>query len=602
MTNTHDFVLSIRVRFTQTLSNLSMSCYNADMSQSPLPQKSNRKFNQRFKTFLELVGVNYHEYCNETFSTADGKSITLNEIDQTNVQDFAWAKFLAEKHALILINSNQDTLDSLTEFEMYQDGLFNQYLKTVGAKMAYYRDDIRSNDAGRFELAKDLQYFLRDVCGNISKYRSVLLPIYIETNDPATFLFGIYHQQKHQKGLPIAVTKKLRSLAKSIGLYVIPATGSFPKIQIKPLHVGDNSDGFTNGVLVDKHYVLETRNNQIIAELKAKKQAARKKEFDEYLQKAEPVTQNNDNFTPLTHGFKSGDKVQCFIFDTKYKLEVSSVNKDDGELLDDDELDEVNWLIKSNLMDDRQIQFQVLEAINERYEAWCDGTSHKKNLKREFKITTILIDIQQDNTNGKTTPIIAFAGEANCDEEHGLSVTFTNRKFSGVDSFMEFNYGETGGLDFKKWWEAHPLATIYPEHGITLIDNGYTDERNICLGCDIYLGNYKSAKRNLKKWLLNRNRPEDTFKWGPLSVKNHQLLIFEQQKGKALAECLDNHIQIDKADIVKSFALRKDYKINGCRTNHFVNLHFVLKDKRILILASYDNATVNFLIKEFGIK
>ena len=400
-------------------------------------------FAGKFKTFLELLGIDYNKYCNEIFETKDGKSLTLNDVNSSDVKNFDWANFLAAKHELILINSNQDTLDSLSEFESYKDGFLPRYLKqnTSLKVISYYRKDIRHNDFDRFKLAKDLKYFIRDVCGNISHLGSKLIPIYIETNDPNTFLFGIYDCIVRQ-GLDYDSTKRLRALAESIGLYVFPVSFAFPKTLRKPLSC---DDCYGDGVLIDKNYVSDCRNDGIILELADKKKAARAKQLEKYLSTKKPVNANNDNFVPITHGFRTDDEIECFIFGKKRKLKVASIHKDEGELLDDDEIAELNWLIKSNVMDDIELQFDVLEEINERYNQWCDNFSHKTNIEKEFNITTVLIDIQKDNPSksGEIDKIIAFCGDAECDVEHGLSVSFLNRKFVGVNDFYEFNYVQT---------------------------------------------------------------------------------------------------------------------------------------------------------------
>ena len=400
-------------------------------------------FEGKFKVFLELLGVDFTKYGSENFETKDGKSLTLSDVNSANINDFDWAEFLAAKHELILINSSQDTLDSLSEFESYKDGFIPNYLKqnTSLKVLSYYRKDIRHNDAERFRLAKDMKYFIRDVCGNISNSGSKLIPIYIETNDPNTFLFGIYDSIVRQ-GLDYDSTKRLRLLAESIGLYVFPVSFAFPQTLRKPLSC---DDCYGDGVLIDKNYVSDCRNNGIIKEITDKKKAARAKQLEKYLSAPKPIIENNDNFVPLSHGFKSDDEVECFIFGKKHKLRVSSVNKDEGELLDDDEIAEVNWLIKSNVMDDIELQFEVLDEINERYNQWCDNFSHKTNIEKEFNITSIMIDIQSSDTAnlGETAKIIAFCGDAECDVEHGLSVSFLNRKFVGVNSFYEFNYIQT---------------------------------------------------------------------------------------------------------------------------------------------------------------
>lgn len=561
-------------------------------------------FIEQFKAFLEILGIDHTKYAAEKFKTKDKRNLGLYDINSANIKDFSWAKFLAEKHELIWIDNKQDTLDSLTEFEKYKDGFIKKYLKENKLfKLGYYRDDIKHNDSERFEYAKDMKYFLRDICGIISCYRSTLVPIYIETDDPDVFLFGIYNNPKRE-GLDYVSTKNLRFLAESLGLYAFPAGGSFPETVRKTL---DHDDYKGNGILAQKNYMLETRNDKLIEELNEKKKAQRAKDLEEFLNKQEPEIQKNDNFVPITHGFKSEDEIECFIFGKKHKLRVASNNKEDGELLDDDEIGELNWAISNNIMDDKKVQFKVLEAINERYDmALGDGASHKTNLKREFDITTIMIDIQKDDMGdtGEVSKVIAFCGESKCDTEHGLSVSFADRKFAGVNSFMEFNYVETdNSFNYLKWKEENPLTGMVPKFSNVLIKSGFTDDRKVCFFSSIYYGEYSSIKNKLKKMVIPSKELKEKLVHHAVSVKGDKIFLFKVPYGKELADCLDEYTVISKDEIIDNFILEEDYKINDHQTNHFLNLHFVLKDNRILVLTSFgDDPIMKFLNDEFGVK
>ena len=392
-------------------------------------------FIDKFKLFIETLGIDYEKFAEEKFETKDKTYITLNDINASNIKNFDWANFLAKKHELILIDNNQETLESLTEFEKYKGGYIKKYLKENKLfKLGYYRDDIKTGDFERFEYAKDIRYFLADVCGNISCHRSTLSPIYIETENPDTFLFGIYINKKESGYTSI---NDLKSLANAIGLYVFVAGCDFPKTRKKTT---DNNFIEINEINVNKNYVQKTRNDKLITEIKENKKLARQKALEEFLNKQQPNMPSNDNFVPITHGFRCEDEIECYIYGEKHKIKVSSIHKTKGELLDKEEIDEVNWLATSNMMDNREIQFKVLEKINDIYDmALGEGVSKKTNLKREFTITTILIDTFANDNSQKADKIIAFCGEAKCDTEHGLSVSFANRKFAGVGSFMDFN-------------------------------------------------------------------------------------------------------------------------------------------------------------------
>lgn len=404
-----------------------------------LKEFSALSFNDQFKTFLKLIGVDVKKYEEETFSNKDGQKLTLSDINQANIKDFDWARFLAEKHELILIDANEDTLESLEKFEKYHDGFIKKYLRENKLfKLGYYREDMKVGDHERFEYAKDLKYFFRDICGKISCYRSSLVPMYIEMGDKNSFLFGIYTNPKRD-GLDYDTTLKLRMLAETIGLYSVPAGASFPKTIRKPLKFKD-SEG--DGVLVEKNYYLESRNNKIIEELKVKKKELRKKMFEAYKAKAEPVTQNNNGFKGLPKGTKNGDNVEIYYFGRKHQLVIESRQKDDGELLDEQEIEELNWLISSNILDDVDIQFKILEGINESYDRWSDSDRFRTNIEKELDLTAIAVDIFEFNKDGKkvVSKQVAFCGECKCDEEHGISIAFDSRKFAGVGDYMDWQY------------------------------------------------------------------------------------------------------------------------------------------------------------------
>jgi len=113
-------------------------------------------------------------------------------------------------------------------------------------------------------------------------------------------------------------------------------------------------------------------------------------------------------------------------------------NEGAGAPLNDKELEELNWLIESKLIESEEIKSVILKYVNLVTEDWDDDYYEGKItsiLPPEVEINDILIDIRD---TGET--IIAFCGECLCDEEHGISVTFLNRKFAGVGVYMDFEY------------------------------------------------------------------------------------------------------------------------------------------------------------------
>lgn len=385
----------------------------------PVKQKKEIPFEENFKNFLEILGIDYQKYAYEPFKTKDNQTLTLADINATNVLQFDWAKFLAQKQELVWIESHEDTLQSLEKFENFRGGLIKNNLKQRKRPFTYYRDDIKSLDAGRFEYAKNIDYFLDDVCSHTGAY---FCPVYIEVGGPDDFVFAIINNdlsEEDDKKL-----SKLIKLANKMGIYA-------KEVSCNMLNT-PNIPQDKKAIQIKKNYHLETRNNEIIKEIKIKRTEKQKKLFDTYLQNAEPVTLNNSKFKGVEKGFKCDDTVECCFFNKNHKLKVFCLNKDENQPLDKNEISLLNWFVSSNILDDKTTQFKALIEINQSYAEIFDNPKFRTNISKEVDITAIGIDF----------PYIAFCGEAKCNSEHGISLNFKDKQFIGVGNYMDWNYGE----------------------------------------------------------------------------------------------------------------------------------------------------------------
>lgn len=143
----------------------------------------------------------------------------------------------------------------------------------------------------------------------------------------------------------------------------------------------------------------------------------------------------------LVEGARPCDYLICSVMGKETKLSLFSSEKDDLEEFDDEEIEEINWLVSSNILDSKEVQGEILKAINEEYNSFENNFVERTSLKNEIEISSISVDISTRGVgdNAKKVKIVAFCGSAKCDEEHGISISFKNRKFASIQDEVDFN-------------------------------------------------------------------------------------------------------------------------------------------------------------------
>ncbi len=110
-------------------------------------------------------------------------------------------------------------------------------------------------------------------------------------------------------------------------------------------------------------------------------------------------------------------------------------DKKDNTKLNESELQELNWLIQSNIINSEKVKNLFLQYVNHRIELWGGD---------EDKVTSImppvveLNEIVIDSSDFAEDKVIAFCGETTCDSEHGIAITFVNHEIDGLGDYMSF--------------------------------------------------------------------------------------------------------------------------------------------------------------------
>lgn len=209
---------------------------------------------KKFKIFLKQIDIDFDQYANCTIVDKSGNKYLFSQIDKEKIKSLDWAYFLAQKNEIILIDNNQDTLDSIEVFEQYKNGRFKKLGK-------YYNEDIKKFNALRFEYAKSICYLIRDMCDEIQRRSKDIYPLYIEDGSADNFLICMFKQDKK-----LAFSKFMK-LTKKLGLNVIYyCTQLFTR---KSLEESNNKNCYS-----------EERNVELITELKAKQNEKRKEQMN----------------------------------------------------------------------------------------------------------------------------------------------------------------------------------------------------------------------------------------------------------------------------------------------------------------------------------
>ena len=272
----------------------------------------------------------------------------------------------------------------------------------------------------------------------------------------------------------------------------------------------------------------------------------------------------NENINSyINYNFKSGDKFLYKIFKNLVNIKIYSTYKNDGEPLSNEEVDEVNWLLTNNLLDNKSIQNKVLKYINKKYKNFEDNFKEKSSLQNEISIHSIVVCIDKDDLGdtGDVSKIVAFCGEASCDIEHGISISFKNKKYMSTQPETEYNYDPNPSFNYLKWKEENPLMGMVPKYANILIKNGFTDKKNICFFNQIYFGKYTDEIKNKLQEFVCRGIKNELFKHYAISIKDDKIFFINHPYKSNLAECIKNYVEVLKSQIIECFILIEIIKL-----------------------------------------
>lgn len=227
-------------------------------------------FIKNFKSFLEKINIDYDKYRNSTITCKNGDTYLFSEITEERLKSFDWAYFLAKQNQIIMLDNSQNYTDSIKLIKAFQDGR----LCTENGAVEYFENAANDFDIDLFEATKDMYCFIRYMFSGIFDNAKLM---YLEDGSFENYLICMA-TVPHTNGLAEDFTKDIRKLAKKCGLYIFPITGAFPKRQVLSF---DNVDVkyhdlcVIDGILTPKNSYNKDRNNELIAELNAKRRQHR---------------------------------------------------------------------------------------------------------------------------------------------------------------------------------------------------------------------------------------------------------------------------------------------------------------------------------------
>ena len=132
-----------------------------------------------------------------------------------------------------------------------------------------------------------------------------------------------------------------------------------------------------------------------------------------------------------------GKRIKCSIF---------ASFKDDFDELDEEEIAEINWLITSGILNNDFVKKSILAYINKTYKAKENDFKERTNINGEIDLGCINVSINSKHISGN---IVAFTGLAKCDEGHGISISFKDKKYLSIQGEVEFDYRDNDWVEIK---------------------------------------------------------------------------------------------------------------------------------------------------------
>ena len=139
-----------------------------------------------------------------------------------------------------------------------------------------------------------------------------------------------------------------------------------------------------------------------------------------------------------------GEQRKLHVLSQRIEYDDDLTNDPEAEI-SEKELLELDWVVRSDLINSPRVKRTVLEYVHQTYSEFMedfDPDEINSILPPEVEINEIFVDLDEETSD----ITVAFCGDCLCDEEHGISICFRNRKFVGIGEYMSFEYA--GDDDF----------------------------------------------------------------------------------------------------------------------------------------------------------
>ena len=147
----------------------------------------------------------------------------------------------------------------------------------------------------------------------------------------------------------------------------------------------------------------------------------------------------------LTLGARPCDYLICSVMNKNVKCSLFSVDKDDLEELSKEEIDEINWLVSSGVINEDFVKDTLLVYINKKYRQKENFYQERTDISKEMSLGCISVSMGSLNNPGNK---VAFTGTIKCDEGHGVSISFKDRKYLAIQGEVEFDYKDNEWVEF----------------------------------------------------------------------------------------------------------------------------------------------------------
>ncbi|MDE7453431.1 MAG: hypothetical protein K2N22_03385, partial [Clostridia bacterium] len=218
------------------------------------------------------------------------------------------------------------------------------------------------------------------------------------------------------------------------------------------------------------------------------------------------------------------DKLNLNIWGDVYEISVisgriSSAAEDfegAGEPLNEGELAVLNEVLGKDLINSEEIKSVVLKYVNEVAEEWDEDYEEEITSLAypEVDMNRLIIDKNEKRL------IVAFCGDAMCDEEHGISVTFLDGKFAGV--------GDAFAYEYAPYWDLYDgkerKVLDMDECAELAYKDGYCEKDKFFSFGYVYTGN--TGDKNKNKQTMQRTYDGTGFWHKIITVKDGKVYFY----------------------------------------------------------------------------